>query len=119
MIKKIILIFGILFISQLITFADEIIDAKGNVIPCKIETVMGGLVEYKKDGNMYMFAREDNSPIFNDYVDVKEKFFKKDSVVRYFGKIIVKDMWNVIIRNDNGNIEIPFYKIKFIGVYKP
>lgn len=119
MIKKILFILGILFISQSLVLADEIIDAKGSVIPCTIETVMGGLVEYKKGGNLYMFAREDNSPIFNDYVDVKENIFKNNSVVRYFGKIIVKDMWNVVIKNDSGNINIPFYKVKFIGVYKP
>lgn len=100
-------------------FADEIIDSKGTVIPCKIETVEEGFVEYHKEGNLYKFAREENSPIYNDYVDVKVDLFKKDSITRYTGKIIVKDMWGTRLRNENGDIEIPFYKIKFVGVYKP
>lgn len=125
--KKIILTFCFLLIAQIFTkfpsnspaFADEVVDSKGIIIPCRIETVEEGFVEYKKDGNLYTFTRDENSPIFNDYIDVRQKLFKKDSVERYSGKIVVKDMWSTIIRNENGDIDIPFYRVKFVGVYKP
>jgi hypothetical protein len=117
--KKIILTICCLFIVQNLTFGDEIIDSKGTIIPCEIETVTEGFIEYKKDGNLYTFIREGSSPIFNDYVDARQKLFDKTSIIRYSGKIIVKDMWSVIIQNGNENIDIPFYRIKFIGIYKP
>lgn len=121
--KKIFLVgFAILmvqFFVKLSAFADEIIDSKGVVIPCKIETVEAGFVEYKKDGNLYNFKREKDSAVYNDYVDVRVKLLKRHSVERMFGKVIVKDMWSVILENDNGQIDIPFYKVKFVGVYKP
>lgn len=117
--KKIIFALCFLFMVQSFVFADEIIDSRGVTVPCKIETVDAGLVEYKKDGLLNTFVRENDSLIFNDYVDVREKLFKNDSVVRYSGKIITKDMWSTIIQNENGQIDIPFYRIKFVGVYKP
>ncbi len=117
--KKIILAVCCLFMLQSLVFADEIIDAKGTIIPCRIETVCDGFVEYKKDGNLYTFTREEASPVFNDYVDIRLKLLKKEPTARYSGKIIIKDMWGVIIRNENGNIDIPWYKIQFVGVYKP
>ena len=116
--KKIILAICFLLAAQSFVFADEIIDSKGVVIPCKIETVYDGFIEYKKDGNLYFFTREKTSPVFNDYVDVRLKLFKKESVTRYSGKVIVKDMWNVIIRNENGDINIPWYRAKSVGIYK-
>ena len=100
-------------------FADEIIDAKGVVIPCKIDTVEGGLVHYKKDGNLYSFVREKDSVVFNDYVDVRTKIFKDAKVERYSGKVISKDAYGMILRSDEGNITIPWFRVKFIGVYKP
>lgn len=102
-----------------LVFADEIINAKGTIVPCKIETVEGGYIEYRKNGTLYNFAREEESPIFNDYVDIRTKLFKKNSTERISGKIVVKDMWSTIIRNDSGQIDIPFFRVKFIGVYKP
>ena len=119
MIKKIFLLFCFIFIFQPFVFADEIIDAKGNIIPCKIETVEAGFVEYRKNESLYTFTREKDSMIFNDYVDVEEKFLKKESIKRYYGKVILKDFWSVVIQNKNGKIDIPFFKIKFIGIYKP
>lgn len=117
--KKIILTCFLFLMAQNLVFADEIIDAKGKVIPCKVITVVDDLVEYKKDGNLYSFTRPQESPIFNDYVDVRTNLSKKNSVERYFGKIIVKDWENVKLRNENGDIDIPFYKVKFVGVFKP
>lgn len=117
--KKIILMFCFLFMFQSFVLADEIIESNGNVIPCKIITVADGLVEYKKDGNLYSFTREVNSPVFNDYIDVRTDLFKKEAILRYSGKIIIKDLENVRLRNDNGDMDIPFYRVKFIGVYKP
>lgn len=125
--KKIIFAICFLFIgllgaqifAQSAAFADEIIDAQGNIIPCKIETVEDGFIEYYKDGNLHTFTREENSPVFNDYVDVRVKLLKKDSVIRHSGKILVKDMWSVIMQNENGQMDIPWYRVKFVGVYKP
>lgn len=121
--KKIILMVCFLFMAQIFAnlkvFADEIVDSKGNIIPCKIETVEAGFIEYHKDFNLYTFTREDNSPIYNDYVDVRDKLFRRDSIKRYSGQIVLKDAWSLILRNENGNMDIPFYKIKFVGVYKP
>lgn len=125
--KKIILMVCFLLMVQLVAhiftqssvFADEILDSKGNIIPCKIETVEEGFIEYHKDGNLYTFTRTENSPVFNDYIDVRLKLLKKDSITRYSGKIIAKDMWSTILRNENGDIDIPWYRVKFVGVYKP
>ncbi len=117
--KKILLICFLLLITQNFAFADEIIDSQGNIIPCKIETVEEGLIEYYKDGNLYSFIREEDSPVFNDYVDVKLNLLKKEDVARVSGKIILKDMWGVIIKNQDGKIHIPWYKVQFIGIYRP
>lgn len=117
--KKIILTCFLFLMVQGLVFADEIIDARGRIIPCKVVTVVDDLVEYKKDGNLYSFTRPDESPVFNDYVDVRVKLYKKRSVERYFGKIIVKDWENVRLRTENGDMDIPFYRVKFVGVFKP
>lgn len=117
--KKIFVTCFLFLMAQSLVFADEIIDARGKVIPCHIITVNDDFVEYVKDGNRYSFMRPDESPIFNDYVDVRVKLYKKHSVTRYFGKIIVKDWENVKLRTENGDMDIPFYRIKFVGVFKP
>lgn len=118
--KKIILVTCFLFlVTQSFVFADEIVDSKGNVTPCKILTVCDGFIQYEKDGNLYTFVRSENSSVFNDYVDVRLKLIKKDNFVRYSGKIVTKDMWGVILKNENGNVDIPFYRVKFVGVYRP
>lgn len=121
--KKIILVCLIAIAIQVFvkTFvmADEILDSKGNIIPCKIETVSDNFVEYHKNGKLYKFIRTENNLVYNDYVDVRDCLYKKESVKRYSGRIIVKDMWGMILRDDNGDTDIPFYRIKFVGVYKP
>lgn len=117
--KKIILAVYFLFVSQHFVITDKIIDSQGNVIPCRIVTVADGLIEYKKDGNLYSFARTENPLIFNDYVDVRTKIFKDEVVTRYSGKVIVKDTENVRLRNENGDMDIPFYRVKAVGIYKP
>ncbi|MDD3435804.1 MAG: hypothetical protein PHC64_01480 [Candidatus Gastranaerophilales bacterium] len=116
--KKIILAGLLFFMAQSLVVADEIIDSKGNITPCKVVTVMNGLIEYKKDGSLYNFEREKDSLIYNDYVDVRDKFFKNAKITRYTGKIVVKDVENVILRNENGDVNIPWYRVKFIGIYK-
>ena len=117
--KKIILICFLFLMAQSLVFADEIIDAKGKIIPCRVITVADDLVEYMKDGNKYVFTRPQESPVFNDYVDVRVKLYKRHSVDRYFGKILVKDWENVKLRTENGDMDIPFYRVKFLGVFKP
>lgn len=117
--KKIILTIFVLMITQSVIFADEIIDSKGTITPCRIVTVSAGLIEYSQDGNRYFFEREKDSLIFNDYVDVREHLLKRHSVVRYNGKVIIKDLENVVLKNDKGNIDIPWYRVKHIGIYKP
>jgi len=117
--KKIILVCFLVLMTQNFVFADEIIDAKGTVIPCRVINVSDDFVEYQKDGNVYSFTRPDESMVFNDYVDVRENLFKKHSITRYFGKILIKDWENVRLRTEGGDINIPFYKVKFVGVFKP
>jgi len=120
--KKIILTLCFTFLINTLssaTFADEIINAQGSIIPCKIETVQGGYIEYHKNGTLCNFTREEDSPVFNDYVDVRDKLSKNSPVTRINGKIVVKDMWSTIIINDSGQIDIPFFRTKFIGIYKP
>lgn len=117
--KKIILVCFLVLMTQSFVLADEIIDAKGNIIPCKIETVMDGFVEYRKDGSLYSFPRENEQAIYNDYVDVRVKFLRKIEIKRIFGKVLVKDSLGVRIRNDDGDMAIPWYRVKFVGVYKP
>ena len=117
--KKIILLVCFLFLmTNSSVFADEIIDSKGAIIPCKIETVGEDFVEYRKDGNLYSFVRPNNSTVFNDYAEVKPNLFKKDTQ-RLVGKIYVRDMWGVKINTNDGLVDIPFYRVKMLGVYKP
>lgn len=99
--------------------ADEVLESTGNIIPCKIETVYGGLIEYHKNGSLYLFSRTNDSLIYNDYVDVRTKLFKKDAITRFTGQIITKDMWGIILKGDNGNMDIPWFRVKFVGIYKP
>lgn len=117
--KKIIFTCFLFLIAQGFVFADEIIDGRGNIIPCKIETVSGGLIQYHKDGGLFSFQREKDSLIFNDYVDVRAKIFKRDEIKRISGQVITKDFDGLRIRNEDGDIVIPNYRVKFIGVYKP
>ncbi len=121
--KNIIMIFTMclitFFASQKLVFADEIIDSQGNIIKCTVETVEEDFVQYKKHGNMYSFTREQSSPIFNDFVDVRVNLWKEKSIKRISGKILFKDIWNTLIENEEGRIDIPFYRVENIGVYKP
>lgn len=105
---------------QNLVFADEIVDKTGNIIQCRIVTVGDGLIEYEKDGCLNTFYRNIDQPIFNDYVDVRTKMFKRHEVItRYSGTIIIKDYSIVKIRTQNGVMTIPWYRVKFVGVYKP
>lgn len=116
------IVFAVCFLflgCQSIVFADEIVDSKGNIIPCKIETVSDGLVEYYKEGLLYRFVRQESSPVFNDYVDVRTNLLKRDAVQRYSGKVLIKDVWSTTIRNEQGDIDVPFYRVKSVGVYRP
>lgn len=118
--KKILIACFLFLMVQSFVFADEIIDSKGNVTPCKIVTVADGYVEYKKDDNLHSFVRLQDSLIFNDYVDVRIELFKKNPIItRYSGKVIVRDLENVKLRNENGDMDIPFYRVKSVGIYKP
>lgn len=118
--KKILTACFLFLMVQSFAFADEIIDSKGNITPCKIITVSDGLIEYKKDGNLYSFTRSQDSLIFNDYVDVRTELFRRNPVItRYSGKVIIKDLENVRLRNENGDMDIPFYRVKFVGIYRP
>lgn len=100
-------------------FADEFIDSQGNITPCRFETIEEGFIKYYKDGVLHTLVQTNDSPIFNDYVDVRVNLTKPKQISRITGKIKAKDMWSVIINNESGNVDIPFYKIKSIGVYKP
>lgn len=118
--KKIFL--AVLFLVSMMfvpVMADEIIDSRGTVIPCKFESIEEGLIKYYQDGVLHTLVRVNDSPIFNDYIDVRINLFKPSHISRIPGKIIAKDMWSVIINNGSENVDIPFYKIKAIGVYKP
>lgn len=117
--KKIILVCFLVLITQSLVLADEIIDAKGNIVPCKVETVMDGLVEYKKGGSLHSFVRENDQAIYNDYVDVRVISSKKISSKRFFGRVLHKDLAGVKIRNEDGDMMIPWFRVKFVGVYKP
>lgn len=117
--KRFLLVCFLVLMTQSLVVADEIIDAKGNIVPCKIETIMDGLIEYKKDGSLHTFARENDQTVYNDYVDVRVISSKKISSQRIFGKIIHKDLAGVKIRNEDGDMMIPWFRVKFVGVYKP
>lgn len=118
--KKFLAVCFLVLMTQSFVLADEIIDAKGNIIPCKVETVMDGFIEYKKDGALYSFPRSKEQAVYNDYVDMRVKISRKpDGTQRIFGKILCKDFLGVRIRNENGEMAIPWYRVKFVGVYKP
>lgn len=117
--KKFLAVCFLVLMTQSFVLADEIIDAKGNIIPCKVETVMDGLVEYRKEGALFSFARNKEQAIYNDYVDMRVNLLKKTGDKRVFGKILYKDSTGVRIRNEDGDMSIPWYRVKFVGVYKP
>lgn len=117
--KKIIFICFLFLMAQNFVFADEILESNGNIINCKVETVMGGLIEYKKDGNIYYFERSKDQPIFNDYADAEVKLFKKETLTRYTGKIMYKDAYGVRLINNETEVDIPWYRLRAVGVYKP
>lgn len=119
--KKFAVILGILglFCIENFAFADEIIDALGKVTTCNITGIENGFIEYQKDGMTRTFTREQNSAIFNDYVDVQTNLLDKKAVVRYTGQILVKDMQEIIIQTNEGKMRIPWYKVRLVGVYKP
>lgn len=117
--KKIIFTCFLFLIAQNFVLADEIVDGRGTIIPCKIETVEGGLIQYHKEGGLFTFNREKDSLIFNDYVDVRTNLFKRDSIKRITGQIITKDFDGLRIKNEDGEMVIKNYRVKFIGIYKP
>lgn len=117
--KRLALILGVLLMTQCLTLADEIIDSKGNIIQCKIVTISDGFIEYEKDGCLNSFCRNLESVVFNDYVDVRTNLSKKKEITRYTGKILVKDFSGVRIRTENGEMQIPWFKVKFVGIYNP
>lgn len=117
--KKIIVLVCFLFLTaNSLAFADEVIDSKGVIIPCKIETVGEDFIEYSKDGRLYSFVRKSQAPVFNDYIEVKNHLLKEDTQ-RLFGKVLIRDLWGVKINTNDGLVDIPFYRIKLIGIYKP
>ena len=110
---------GLLTVQNLV-FADEIVDSKGVITPCKIITVSDGFVEYEQNGCLNTFCRNIDQPVFNDYVDVRTKLFAKhETITRYCGTLVMKDFGGVTIRTTNGIMNIPWYRVKFVGVYKP
>lgn len=112
------IIIMLLFIQN--AYADEIIQADGTTTVCKIESVMGGLIEYRQNGSLNYFTRVSQSPIFSDYVIVRDKLFKKEGITRYSGTVVLKNNWNtIILTNDRKYMEIPFFRVKFIGIYRP
>lgn len=118
--KKIFLTFCLLVMVQTIVFADEIIDAKGNITPCKILTISDGFIEYQKDGCRYNIQREKTQAVFNDYIDVITDLRHPKATQRRNGTIFFKDFSGAHLQVQKGEIVwIPWYKIKFIGVYNP
>ena len=117
--KKIVLMLAVLLATSTMVFADEIIDSKGTITPCKITSVNDVYVEYQKDGTTHYLQRYKTQPIFNDYVDVFTGVKKGNRVVRYTGKILSKDFRGIFLLNGSENMQIPWYRIKFIGIYDP
>jgi len=117
--KKILLTVFLFIIAQSFVLADEIINSKGDILPCKIVTVSADFIEYEKNGCLYSFARSFDQPVFNDYVDVRVKFGKQQVVQRISGKIYFKDFGGVKIKTQNEDLQIPWYRVKFVGIYNP
>ena len=117
--KKIFLIFFVLLMAQTLVLADEIVDRKGNITPCKIVTVSGGLIEYKKNGCLYKIVRTTNQSVFNDYVDVIPNLSKSKTTIRYSGVILTCDFAGIRIKTSEGDTQIPWYRVTFIGIYNP
>lgn len=118
--KKIVLMLAILLVTPMLVFADEIINSKGTIIPCKITSINDVYVEYQKDGTTHYLQRYKEQPIFNDYVDVFSGVKKGNRIIRYTGKILSKDFRGIfLITGNEENMQIPWYRIKFIGVYDP
>jgi len=117
--KKILLTVFLFLIAQSFVLADEIINSKGDILPCKIVTVADGLIEYEKEGCLYSFTRATEAPVFNDYVDVRIKFGKNEVTQRVSGKIYFRDFGGVKIKTQNEDMQIPWYRVKFVGIYNP
>jgi len=117
--KKILLMVGVFLLAQSFVFADEIIDSKGNITPCKIISVGDGLVEFKKDGCLYSFRRLGKDPVFGDYVDVRKILFKGESVERISGQVYCKNFGGVMIKTQDEVMNIPWFRVQNAGMYKP
>lgn len=117
--KKILLITTLFLLAQLSVFADEIIDASGNVTECKIVTVSEGLIEYDKDGSLFSFVRNSKDNVFNDYVDFVPSLKERQVLERVYGTIIYRDFKSVLIKTKDGNMQIPWYRIRLVGLYRP
>lgn len=117
--KKILSAIFIFLMAQSFVFADEIINAKGDILPCKVVTVSSDYIEYEKNGCLYSFSRQFEQPVFNDYVDVRMIVDKKVVTQRISGKIYFKDFGGVKIKTQSEEMQIPWYRVKFIGIYNP
>lgn len=117
--NKILSVIFVFLILQGLAFADEIINSKGDILSCKIVTVTDGLIEYEKNGCLYSFTRSFNQPVFNDYIDVRVKLGKNQVVQRISGKIYFKDFGGVKIKTQNEELQVPWYRVKFVGIYNP
>lgn len=122
-IKSFLILFLTIFCFQTACFAsifnDEIVADNGKTIPCHVISVLDGFIEYNSNGSKYKFTRENQSAIFSDYVDVRTKLGKNGITSRYTGTIIYKDYFNLVMRKDGNIVEIPFYRVRQIGIYKP
>jgi hypothetical protein len=121
--KKILLTVFVLFLAQFVVqssaLADEIIDSKGNIIPCKIISVSDGLIEYKKDNCQFSFNRILKDPVFSDYVDVRRIVSGKLVLERISGYVSCKNLGGVIVKKEGEIIDIPWYWVANLGIYKP
>ena len=117
--KKIILMLAIMFVTPMLVFADEIIDSKGTITPCRITSINDVYVEYQKDGVTHYLKRYKEQPVFNDYVVVFSCLKKEKHVVRYTGKILSRDYRGIYMIIGPESMQIPWYRIEFVGVYDP
>ncbi len=116
--KKLVLLFLILFFVNNFVLADSIYDSRGSVVTGKIEGITDGLIQIKSNGNLVTLVRAKPSPIYKDNVLARKRLISRQSI-KYSGTIIYVDSTFVKILCEDAKVVIPRYRVKNMELYIP
>lgn len=116
--KKILLIFAILLLSQNFSFADEVYNIRGSKISGYIEGVTDGLIQIKNNGNIVTLIRKEPNSIYKDSVEARKHLISRQ-IIKYTGYVIYADNSSVKILCEDAKVVIPRYRVKNIQMFVP